>query len=119
MKHKIIGQVYTPDWIVSLILDLLGYDNKSILDKFILEPSCNDDTDLFLHTPNKTLLYVVKLPKPELQRDHKNDYYSHYRSLDNIVIEDSKQEYSSFGDAIIFNGYELFLKKVYHSIHSI
>ena len=42
MKHKILGQVYTPDWIVSLILDLLGYDNKSILDKFILEPSCGD-----------------------------------------------------------------------------
>ena len=79
----------------------------------------NDDTDVFLHTPNKTLLYVVKLPNPELQRDHKNDYYAHYRSMENIVIEDSKQEYNAFGNAIIFNDYELFLKKVYHSIHSI
>lgn len=47
MKHKILGQVFTPDWIVKEILDLIWYNNKSILDKYILEPSSWDWA--FLH----------------------------------------------------------------------
>ncbi len=41
-KHKTLGQVFTPVWIVNEILDLVGYDNESILDKYILEPSSGD-----------------------------------------------------------------------------
>lgn len=41
-KHKTLGQVFTPNWIISEILDLVGYSNESILDKYILEPSSGD-----------------------------------------------------------------------------
>ncbi len=41
-KHKTLGQVYTPKWIVDEILDLVGYNNSVILDKTILEPACGD-----------------------------------------------------------------------------
>ena len=41
-KHKTLGQVFTPRWIIIHILDLAGYDNELILDKYILEPSCGD-----------------------------------------------------------------------------
>jgi adenine-specific DNA-methyltransferase len=41
-KHKSLGQVFTPNWIVSEILDLVGYNSESILDKYILEPSSGD-----------------------------------------------------------------------------
>ncbi|MFM2266817.1 MAG: hypothetical protein RL757_258 [Bacteroidota bacterium] len=41
-KHKSLGQVFTPHWIVSEILDLVGYHDESILDKYILEPSSGD-----------------------------------------------------------------------------
>ena len=41
-KHKILGQVFTPTWIVNEILDLVGYNNDSILNKYILEPSSGD-----------------------------------------------------------------------------
>lgn len=41
-KHKTLGQVFTPIWIVNEILDLVGYNNDSILDKYILEPSSGD-----------------------------------------------------------------------------
>jgi adenine-specific DNA-methyltransferase len=41
-KHKTLGQVFTPHWIVAEILDLVGYDNESILDMYILEPSSGD-----------------------------------------------------------------------------
>ena len=41
-KHKTLGQVFTPKWIINEILDLIGYNNESILDKYILEPSSGD-----------------------------------------------------------------------------
>jgi adenine-specific DNA-methyltransferase len=41
-KHKTLGQVYTPQWIVCEILDIVGYNGKDILKKYILEPSCGD-----------------------------------------------------------------------------
>lgn len=41
-KHKTLGQVFTPTWIVSEILNLVGYNDDNILDKYILEPSCGD-----------------------------------------------------------------------------
>ncbi len=41
-KHKTLGQVYTPAWIVNEILNLINYKKPDILQKFILEPSCGD-----------------------------------------------------------------------------
>ncbi len=41
-KHKTLGQVFTPSWVIAEILDLVGYNDESILDKFILEPSSGD-----------------------------------------------------------------------------
>jgi len=41
-KQKILGQVFTPKWIVIEILDLINYNGLSILDKYILEPSSGD-----------------------------------------------------------------------------
>ncbi|MDO4783428.1 MAG: Eco57I restriction-modification methylase domain-containing protein [Capnocytophaga felis] len=41
-KSKILGQVYTPKWIVNEILNEIGYLGQSVLDKYILEPSCGD-----------------------------------------------------------------------------
>jgi adenine-specific DNA-methyltransferase len=41
-KHKTLGQVFTPTWIISEILNLIEYNDETILDKYILEPSCGD-----------------------------------------------------------------------------
>ena len=41
-KHKSLGQVYTPDWIVDEILDNVGYTSERILNATILEQSCGD-----------------------------------------------------------------------------
>lgn len=41
-KSKVLGQVYTPEWIVKTILDEIQYNGNSILDKYLLEPSCGD-----------------------------------------------------------------------------
>lgn len=39
-KSKLLGQVYTPEWVVETILDGLQYHGQSILKKTILEPAC-------------------------------------------------------------------------------
>lgn len=36
---KTLGQVFTPDYIVKLILDDIGYTHGNILNKKIMEPS--------------------------------------------------------------------------------
>ncbi len=46
-KHKILGQVFTPKWIVNEILDLMDYQGTKILDKYILEPSSGDGAFLY------------------------------------------------------------------------
>ncbi len=40
LRHKILGQVYTPNWIVCEILNLINYKGENILQKYILEPAC-------------------------------------------------------------------------------
>jgi len=42
MKSKLLGQVYTPKWIVNNILDFTWYKWEQILNKKIIEPSCWD-----------------------------------------------------------------------------
>ena len=41
-KVKKSGQVYTPDYIVKNILDLVGYTGKTILEKHVIDNSCGD-----------------------------------------------------------------------------
>ncbi len=41
-KSKILGQVFTPEWIVDEILFRVGYSGKNILNKKIIDPSCGD-----------------------------------------------------------------------------
>lgn len=40
--QKELGQVFTPDWLVDYMLDLINYRGVDILNKTILEPSCGD-----------------------------------------------------------------------------
>ena len=42
MKHKSLGQVFTPDWIVEEILNSLDFVEENIPFKKIIDPSCGD-----------------------------------------------------------------------------
>lgn len=57
-KTKILGQVYTPKWIVNEILNEVGYFGQSILDKYVLEPSCGDG--VFLCEIVRRYIYEAK-----------------------------------------------------------
>ena len=57
-KHKTLGQVYTPNWVVLEILDLVNYRTEKILNSYILEPSCGDGA--FLIEIVKRFIYEAK-----------------------------------------------------------
>ena len=42
MKHKTLGQVFTPNWIVDEILDSIGFKNENTITKKIIDPACGD-----------------------------------------------------------------------------
>jgi len=42
MKHKTLGQVFTPDWIVEEILDSSGFTKDNLINKKIIDPACGD-----------------------------------------------------------------------------
>ena len=78
----------------------------------------NDNTDLYMHTPNKTLVYVVHLPEPEYEIANADEYMEYYRTH-NHKISVSKYRYNEFGSNVILNDYETFIEKVYHTIKSL
>lgn len=82
-----------------------------------------DNIDLFLHTPNKTLIYVVHIdPEVPDNISSKNEYMSFYSSeIENLQISDSTHQYNNIVEngTIIMNDYEMFIDKVYHTIMAI
>jgi adenine-specific DNA-methyltransferase len=42
MKHKTLGQVFTPEWIVKGILDSSGFTEDNLINKKIIDPACGD-----------------------------------------------------------------------------
>ena len=77
----------------------------------------NDNVEFSLHTPNKTLIYVVHIPDNESLLT-KDEYMSFYKSIE-YDMEISSCKYEAFGDAVIINDYEQFMNKVYHTILSL
>lgn len=119
---------HCPYFQVFIILDRLPYYNK---DKNILRWETftdhnirkyvrlsQDDIDVFFHTPNKTLIYVVHLPDPDVDIKTNDDYVSYYRANSHTLTL-SSHEYDAFGPSVILNDYEKFMDKVFHKIKSL
>ena len=78
-----------------------------------------DNTDNFLHTPTKTLLYVVKFPEINIAIRTKDEYYDFYRNHQNFKIEKSTREYGTFSNSVIHNDYVTYMSKIANYIKSI
>lgn len=79
-----------------------------------------DNIEDFKHTPNKTLVCVVKI-EPPLPNDcnHLDSYCDFYaKHKDDIKIVSSPQHYDGFKEdgTVILNDYATFIDKVYHAI---
>lgn len=73
-----------------------------------------DNPDRYLHTPNKTLLYVVHIPDNE-NLQTLDEYLRYYKDLD-FHLQLSKHPYSAFSNVVILNDYGTFIEKVYYTI---
>jgi hypothetical protein len=78
-----------------------------------------DVADNFLHTPTKTLLYVVKLPEINITIKTKDEYYNYYRNFDNLSIIRSTRDYGSFGSSVVYNDYVNYINKITNYIKSV
>ena len=118
---------------IFIILDKLPYyENSGTLKKWEVFSDHNmskysklsaDDICQFLHTPNKTLIYVVHIdPDIPDNTDKKDGYMSFYKdNIENLQISNSPHHYRDIVEdgTIIMNDYERFIDKVYHTIMSI
>ncbi|HBV57905.1 MAG TPA: hypothetical protein DEB73_01400 [Candidatus Magasanikbacteria bacterium] len=89
------------------------------IDKYIA--LSRDNTERYLHTPIKTLLLIIKFP----ECDHKAvttklRYKKYYlNQTQDAPVRISTGISGFFGNAIILNDYELFIKKIVHYLKSI
>lgn len=79
----------------------------------------NDNIDNFLHTPTKTLFYVVKFPEIYITIKTKYEYYDYYRNHQNLKIEKSSRDYGNFSNSVIHNDYVNYMNKISNYIKSI
>ena len=91
--------------------------NEHNLKKYI--KLSNDDIDSFLHTPNKTLLYIVHIQEtnPAALIQNRNDYKEHY--LHNSFEFTALPSQYDFGNSLIYNDYNKFIQKVAYAIKSL
>ena len=78
-----------------------------------------DNIDNYLHTPTKTLLYVVKFPDIDVDIETKEDYFNYYKNYQNLFIEKSFRDFGVFGTSLIHNDYVVNMKKITNYIKSI
>lgn len=113
-----------PYFQIFIILDKLPYykNNKTLTkwetftshnaEKYVI--LSNDKSDVYYHTPNKTLIYVVHVPDNE-DLHTQQEYMAYYRTL-NEGVSESSQRFGKVGSSVIINDWQLFLDKVYHTI---
>ncbi len=75
----------------------------------------NDDTNIFYHTPNKTLLYFVDFPELPSTVTSRTEFKDYYVDNNDFQVCESTTPYG-FGDLFIYNDYEEFIEKIYHAI---
>lgn len=83
---------------------------KHYIDKYIKLSYSNPD--IHMHTPNRTLFYIVEFPKFDLEKiSSRKDYINYYNNIDVMVSPKEYADYN-FGKAIIYNDYEKFINEV-------
>lgn len=116
-----------PYFQIFIILDRLPYYKKETKritkwESFTLHNAekykilSNDNVDMFFHTPNKTLVYVIHIPDNEALLGATAQEYMDYYAQCQAPIVLSSEQYGTFRSSIIINDYETFIDKVYHCI---
>ena len=75
-----------------------------------------DDVNMFFHTPNKTLIYVVHVTPEPKDISTKSEYMNFYATHHPAVKLTSHKYDLKKGGTVIFNDYETFADKIYHTV---
>lgn len=79
-----------------------------------------DNAEIYLHAPIKTLLFVIKFPNCDSDAIiNKTTYKKFYLGLPNIDIKVSDNISGDFGETVILNNYDAFIKKLVFYLKSI
>ena len=78
----------------------------------------NDNIDVYMHTPNKTLIYLVDIPEIPKNITDFNEYIKYYQKQKIVTLGEDEKTYK-FGDNVVYNNYETFIQKIVYSILSI
>lgn len=78
-----------------------------------------DNSLCLLHTPNKTLLYVVHLPETDDSVTCRKEYAVYYDALPTINVTPSENDYGEFFRSVVYNDYETFINKVAFAIRAL
>ena len=117
-----------PYFQIFIILDKLPYYNRDKrivkwetftdhnISKYVV--LSRDNIDVFFHTPNKTLIYVVHLPDTAAEVKTQTEYLEYYRA-NRHGLSLTPHRYPDIGSAVILNDYESFAEKVFHTIMSL
>lgn len=116
-----------PYFQIFIIPDTLPYYNKQGLlqkwEEFTVHNAIKyltlseDNIQTSIHTPTKTLLFVIHLPEIKQQITDKYDYVNYYENQTDFMVCESQTEYGEFSSAVVYNDYEDFIDKVVHYIH--
>lgn len=89
------------------------------VDKYVV--LSKDNTERYLHTPVKTLLFVIKFPECDHNTIITRSKYKRYylNRVRDASIKMSAVVLGSFDKAVVSNDYEMFIEKVVHYIKSI
>ena len=79
----------------------------------------SDDATMYLHTPDKMLIYMLDIQEMTDGIVHKNDYISYYSNSENLRISTANFNNITFDRGVILNDYEEFIEKVKYRILSI
>ena len=80
-----------------------------------------DNTERYLHTPIKTLLFIVKFPECDHKIVNSKSVYKRFylNQSEAIPVRVSTDISGSFGNVVILNNYEIFIGKMVHYLKSI
>lgn len=116
-----------PYFQIFIIPDTLPYYNKQGLlqkwEEFTVHNAIKyltlseDNIQTSIHTPTKTLLFVVHLPEIKQPIADKYAYVNYYESQTDFMVCESQADYGEFSSAVVYNDYEDFIDKVVHYIH--
>lgn len=90
--------------------------NKKNLKKYI--KLSNDNADKYMHTPDKTLVFIINISGDENPSYSDKDGYTKYYLTNDFSVKLTKQVFE-FGKTVVYNDYEQFINKISHAILSV